>query len=76
MHLIEVNRQSYTKNKYPYYFYKQWEDPDDYTKRVEKTFVVRRGQSTVEGPIKIKTTFEFTVRKSMVVGQQCILNLS
>tara|TARA_B100000927_G_scaffold180041_1_gene145035 strand:+ start:1018 stop:2049 length:1032 start_codon:yes stop_codon:yes gene_type:complete len=57
MHLIEVNRQSYTKNKYPYYFYKQWEDPTDYKKRVEKTFVVRRGQSTVEGPIKIKTTF-------------------
>ncbi len=57
MQLIEVNKKSYTKNKYPYYFYKQWHDPNDYKKRIEKTFVVRKGQLTVDTPIKTKTTF-------------------
>ncbi len=57
MQLIEVNKKSYTKNKYPYYFYKQWHDPNDYKKRIEKTFVVRKGQSNIETPIKTKTTF-------------------
>ncbi len=57
MQLIEINKKSYTKNKYPYYFYKQWHDPNDYKKRIEKTFVVRKGQSDVETPIKTKTTF-------------------
>ena len=57
MQLIEVNSKSYTKVKYPYYLYKQWHDSSDYKKRIEKTFVVRKGQSNVETPIKTKTTF-------------------
>ena len=57
MHLIEINSRSYTKINYPYYFYTQWHDPDDYKKRIEKTFVLRKGQSKVSTPIKTKTTF-------------------
>ena len=57
MQLIEVNKMSYTKNNYPHYFYKQWHDPDDYGKRIEKTWVVRKGGSTIETAIKTKTTF-------------------
>ena len=57
MQLIEINEMSYTKNNYPFFFYKQWHDPDDYKKRIEKTFVVRKGGSTIETPIKTKTTF-------------------
>ena len=57
MQLIEVNKKSYTKIKYPYYFYKQWHDPDDYKIRIEKTFVLRKGQSEIETPVKTKTTF-------------------
>jgi len=57
MQLIEVNMKSYTKIKHPYYFYKQWHDPDLYRKRIEKTFVLRRGQSEIETPIKSKMTF-------------------
>ncbi len=57
MQLIEVNKMSYTKNNYPHYFYKQWHDPDDYSKRIEKTYVVRKGGSTIETAIKTKTTF-------------------
>ena len=57
MQLIEVNKMSYTKNNYPHYFYKQWHHPDDYGKRIEKTWVVRKGGSTIETAIKTKTTF-------------------
>ena len=57
MQLIEVNKKSYTKIKYPYYFYKQWHHPSEYNKRIEKTFVIRKGHSKVETPIKTKTTF-------------------
>ena len=57
MQLIEVNKMSYTKNNYPFFFYKQWHDPDDYKKRIEKSFVVRKSASTIETPIKTKTTF-------------------
>ena len=57
MQLIEINKNSYTKIKHPYYFYTQWHDPDEYSRRIEKTYVLRRGQSKVETPIKSKTTF-------------------
>ena len=57
MQLIEINKKSYLKNKFPYYFYKQWHDPDDYTVRVEKSYVVRKGKNEVEIPVKTKTTF-------------------
>ena len=57
MQLIEVNKMTYTKNNYPHYFYKQWHHPDDYGKRIEKTWVVRKGGSTIETAIKTKTTF-------------------
>ena len=57
MQLIEVNKNSYTKIKHPYYFYTQWHDPDYYNRRIEKTYVLRRGQSNIETPIKSKTTF-------------------
>jgi len=57
MQLIEINKNSYTKIKHPYYFYTQWQDPDNYRKRIEKTYLVRKHQSNVETPIKRKTTF-------------------
>ena len=57
MQLIEINRKTYTKTGGRYYFYKQWHDPDNYKKRIEKTYLVRRHQSKVETPIKTKTTF-------------------
>ena len=57
MQLIEINRKTYTKTAGRYYFYKQWHDPDNYKKRIEQSFVVRRHQSKVEKPIKTKTTF-------------------
>ena len=57
MQLIEMNKKTYTKIKHPYYFYTQWHDPDNYKKRIEKTFVIRKGSSKVETPIKTKTTF-------------------
>ena len=57
MQLIEINEKTYTKIKHPYYFYKQWHDPNNYKKRIEKTFVLRKGQSKIETPIKTKTTF-------------------
>ena len=57
MQLIEINKKTYTKIKHPYYLYKQWHHPTEYNKRIEKTFVVRTGQSKVETPIKTKTTF-------------------
>ena len=57
MQLIEINEKTYTKIKHPYYFYKQWHDPNNYKKRIEKTFVLRKGQSIIETPIKTKTTF-------------------
>ena len=57
MQLIEINKKSYTKIKHPYYFYKQWHHPSDYNKRIEKTFVVRKGESKVETLLKTKTTF-------------------
>ena len=57
MQLIEMNKRTYTKIKHPYYFYTQWHDPDNYKKRIEKTFVIRKGSSKVETPIKTKTTF-------------------
>ena len=54
MQLIEINKKSYTKNKYPYYIYKQWHDND---MRVEKSYVLRHGQSDIETAIKTKTPF-------------------
>ncbi len=57
MQLIEINQKSYTKNKYPYYIYKQWHDPNDYSTRIEKSYVLRQGQSNIETAIKTKTTF-------------------
>ena len=57
MQLIEINQKSYTKNKYPYYIYKQWHDPHDYGTRIEKTYVLRKNQRIIESPIKTKTTF-------------------
>ena len=57
MQLIEINKKTYTKTGGRYYFYKQWHDPDNYRKRIEKTYLVRRHQSKVETPIKTKTTF-------------------
>ena len=57
MQLIEINKKSYLKNKFPFYFYKQWHDPDEYSVRIEKSFVVRKGKSEVETPVKTKTTF-------------------
>jgi len=57
MQLIEINKKTYTKTGGRYYFYKQWHDPDNYSKRIEKTYLVRRHKSNVETPIKTKTTF-------------------
>ena len=57
MQLIEINKKSYVKNKFPYYFYKQWHDPDDYSVRIEKSYIVRKGKNQVETPVKTKTTF-------------------
>ena len=57
MQLIEINKKTYTKTGGRYYFYKQWHDPENYKKRIEKTYLVRRHQSKVETPIKTKTTF-------------------
>ena len=57
MQLIEMNKRTYTKIKHPFYYYKQWHDPNNYKKRIEKTFVIRKGSSKVETPIKTKTTF-------------------
>ena len=57
MQLIEINKKTYTKTGGRYYFYKQWHDPDNYRRRIEKTYLVRRHQSKVETPIKTKTTF-------------------
>ena len=57
MQLIEINKKTYTKTGGRYYFYKQWHDPNNYKKRIEKTFLCRKGQSKVETPIKTKTTF-------------------
>tara|TARA_R100001510_G_C7633478_1_gene192013 strand:+ start:390 stop:1466 length:1077 start_codon:yes stop_codon:yes gene_type:complete len=57
MQLIEINKKTYTKTCGGYYFYKQWHDPENYSNRIEKTYLVRRHQSKVETPIKTKTTF-------------------
>ena len=57
MQLIEINKKSYVKNKFPYFFYKQWHHPDDYSKRIEKSYVIRKGKIEVETPVKTKTTF-------------------
>jgi len=57
MQLIEINRKTYTKTGGRFYFYKQWHDPDNYKKRIEKSYLVRKGQSVVETPIKTKITF-------------------
>ena len=57
MQLIEINEMTYTKTGGRYYFYKQWHDPENYSKRIEKTYLVRKHQSKVETPIKTKTTF-------------------
>ena len=57
MQLIEINKKTYTKTGGRYYFYKQWHDPDNYRRRIEKTYLVRRHQSKVETHIKTKTTF-------------------
>ncbi len=57
MQLIEINKKSYVKNKFPYFFYKQTHDPNDYSVRIEKSYVVRKGKNEVETPVKTKTTF-------------------
>ena len=57
MQLIEMNKKTYTKTGGRYFFYKQWHDPNDYKKRIEQSFVVRKGHYKVEKPIKTKTTF-------------------
>ena len=57
MQLIEINKKTYTKTNGRYYFYKQWHDSENYRRRIEKTYLVRRHQSKVETPIKSKTTF-------------------
>ena len=57
MQLIEMNKKSYIKNKFPFYFYRQWHDPDDYRVRIEKSYVVRKGKNQIETPVKTKTTF-------------------
>lgn len=57
MQLIEIHKKSYVKSNTPYYIYKQWHDPNDYKKRIEKTFVLRKGHSELEGVFKTKTTF-------------------
>ena len=57
MQLIEINKKSYIKNKFPFYFYKQWHDPDDYRVRIEKSYVLRKGKKQIETPVKTKTTF-------------------
>ena len=56
MQLIEINKKTYTKTGGRYYFYKQWHDPENYSNRIEKTYLIRRHQSKVETPIKTKTT--------------------
>ena len=56
MQLIEINEKVYVKTGGKYYFYKQWHDPDNYKKRIEKTFLCRKGHSVIETPIKTKTT--------------------
>tara|TARA_B100001093_G_scaffold330079_1_gene315132 strand:+ start:1111 stop:2217 length:1107 start_codon:yes stop_codon:yes gene_type:complete len=57
MFLLEINRKSYTKSLTRYYLYKHWHDPDNYKKRIEKTYLVRKGQSKVETPIRGRTTY-------------------
>ena len=58
MHLLEINRKSYTKSLTRYFFWKQWPDPDNYKKRIEKTYLVMRHEnSKVETPIRGRTTF-------------------
>ena len=57
MHLVEINRMSYTKSLTRYFFYKQWHDPDNFKKRIEKTYLVRRHQSKVDTPIRGRTTY-------------------
>jgi len=57
MFLLEINRKSYTKSLTRYYFWKHWHDPDNYKKRIEKTYLVRKGQSKVETPIRTRTTY-------------------
>ena len=56
MQLIELNEKTYVKTGGKYYFYKQWHDPNNFAKRIEKSYVVRKGFSVVETPIKTKTT--------------------
>lgn len=55
MILIEMNEKTYVKHGGKHYFYKQWHDPDNYNKRIEKSFVCRKGQSKIETPIKTRT---------------------
>tara|TARA_B100001057_G_scaffold313276_1_gene313417 strand:- start:895 stop:1944 length:1050 start_codon:yes stop_codon:yes gene_type:complete len=56
MQLIELNEKTYVKTGGKYYFYKQWHDPNNFAKRIEKSYVVRKGFTVVETPIKTKTT--------------------
>ena len=53
---IEMNKKTYVKHGGKHYFYKQWHDPDNYNKRIEMSYVCRKGQSKIEKPIKTKTT--------------------
>ena len=57
MQLIEIHKKSYVKSNSPYYIYKQWHDPNNYKKRIEKSFVLRKGNSKLESAIKTKTTY-------------------
>ena len=57
MFLLEINRKSYTKSLTRYYFWQHRPDPDNYRRRIEKTYLVRRHQSKVETPIRGRTTY-------------------
>ena len=57
MFLSEINRKSYTKSLTRYYFWQQRPDPDNYRRRIEKTYLVRKDQSKVETPERGRTTY-------------------
>ena len=56
MILMEINEKTYVKHGGKHYLYKQWHDPNNYSRRIEKSFICRKGQSKIETPIKTTTT--------------------
>ena len=56
MILLEINEKTYVKPGGRYYLYKQWHDPRNYSRRIEKSFICRKGQSKIETRIKTTTT--------------------